>query len=504
MRCATLALARSLGDAGEKGSPRCFEPFEPRSLLSVPVISGVIQSATVEKMTILVHFAAGSPDDPIVSTGANIGVTGPAGFSQVAQPYHAIQYYDFRRGWYTDGAGGFYGSYDVASPQHFFANGTYTVGVAAGVVHTQHGDANAAGGAGQAYLWFPDQIFVHVGAAFPSGQELWVPSGHWDRYAPDESNPVNVNTLELVLPNGQVISSNMPGTGIRTYADGVARFGAPGGSWDFSDNGTYTVRVPTFDALGLRDGSVVVGQYYLWFGPRAELLGSSFTNYQWSVTIRYTGGSGIDLSSIGNQNAWFNFGGDGGDASTPPGPWGDILTSRFGQLVGTPVVNQNGTVDATYVYCTDPQGLTAAHRGPSGVTILNVRGNGGDATYGVRVDHREIASLTPYVVSTSSDGVTPTSWTITTSIGSRDIDYLNSLFSGGALRIEGPGGVALTPQSVSVISYGPSYRLTYTLTLPSGQHLANGQYHVFLRQGAFTMGGQPTDEVMLGSWWLWF
>jgi hypothetical protein len=260
------------------------------------------------------------------------------------------------------------------------------------------------------------------------------------------------------------------------------------------------VRAPVFDAGGARTGSVVVAQYYLWFGPRAELLHSSFSDYQWSVTVRYTGGSGIDLSSIGNQNAYFNFGGGTIDTS----PLGSSMVSRFASLTGAPTVNQDGSVDATYVYYTGPQGFTAEHSGPAAVNIMNVRGSGGDYARGVVLDQRTISSLTPYVASVSSVGVTPNSWTISTLIGSAGIDYFPNLFSGGALRIEGPGGVVLTPQAVDVVSHGESYGLTYTLTLAAGQRFGNGEYRVFLRQGGLSIGGQGTDEVMLGSWWLWF
>jgi hypothetical protein len=489
-----MALARALTGAVRERS-HAFEALEPRALLTAPTISGSIGQATMSELHFAVHYIA-DPADPIMSWSPVVGVTGPNGFSQLAQLYQP-GYRNAPIAWTSDGAGGDWGQYVLYSPQGFFDNGTYTIGVAAGSVRTAHGDVNAAGGAGQTYLWFPDSAYGGSGGDNANNQ-LRVSFERWDRNAPAPAAGVaNIRTLELTRPDGQVVSLDMTPsdntTSSRVHIAGNVYFDAPGGTWDFSDNGTYTVRAPVFGPGGVRTGSVLVAQYYLWFGPRVDLLSSQFTSSMWSLSVRFTGAQGIDLSSIQDSNSYFAF----GDSDL-----GDQLVSGAGRLAAAPIVNADGTVDATYVYYPGPQGFTAAHNGQARASIFGVRGSGGDYMYGQTLDRRTINSTTPTVVSVNGNAVTSHSWTITTRVGSRGIDQ--SAFTADDLRIEGPNGTILTPTGVSATFDDTAYRVTYTLVLPAGQHLANGQYRVFLRAGAVTVNGQASSEVMLGSWWLWF
>src|SRR5436190_7338532 len=99
MRRTGVALARALtghgGGVTGHGGGAPFELLEPRSLLSVPVVTGRLVDATVERLTFRVHFAAGSPSDPITPGQIGVGVTGPGGLSQVLQPYQSGGYWDW-------------------------------------------------------------------------------------------------------------------------------------------------------------------------------------------------------------------------------------------------------------------------------------------------------------------------------------------------------------------------------------------------------------------------
>jgi hypothetical protein len=461
------------------------------------MVSGTIGYATPDTFHFMVHFVATDPSDPITSLPGSsspiVGVTGPNGFAGLATWFDPDSR-DPQSPVTSDGQGGYWVRYIIHSPQGFFDNGTYTIGVAAGSVRTASGDENAAAGAGQTYIWFPDSVFSTVSGNL-SGSQLRISVERWDRGA--AAAGTNIRTLFLVRADGRTDELDMTPdqftTPTRVHIRGTVYFTAPGGTWDFTDNGTYTVLAPTFTS-GVRTGSVLAAQYYLWFGPRVDLVSSQLADYSWTVTMRFTGPDGIDLSSIGNQNAYFMFGLSGEV---------DPLVSRFGTLAGSPTVNSNGSVDATYVYYTGPQGFTAQHSGPARVSVTGVRGSGGDYVYGQTFSGPQISSATPLVIAVDGSDVISTRWSIVVLMGSGYAD-MTGLWTDD-LRIEGPNDTLLSPTSIGLMT-GPagSFRVTFTLAMPSGQELSNGHYQVFLRAGALDILGQASSEVMLGSWWLWF
>jgi hypothetical protein len=97
---------------------------------------------------------------------------------------------------------------------------------------------------------------------------------------------------QIQFINGQVVA---------TYS-----FTAPGGAWDFEDNGTYTVELlanAVRDAAGRSIAGLTFAPASLWFAQPAAYVADSFrTGGDWFIDVHYGGFGGMDAASLGDDD----------------------------------------------------------------------------------------------------------------------------------------------------------------------------------------------------------
>jgi hypothetical protein len=102
--------------------------------------------------------------------------------------------------------------------------------------------------------------------------------------------PSSLHQLQFI--NGAVVA---------TYS-----FTAPGGAWDYEDNGAYTIELL---ANAVRDtaGLSILGQSFapstLWFAqPAAHLIANSRAGAEWYIEVHYNGVGGMDAATLGDDD----------------------------------------------------------------------------------------------------------------------------------------------------------------------------------------------------------
>ena len=137
----------------------------------------------------------------------------------------------------------------------------YNVGVAGDAVRNTTGEGIAAGGAGSYWLWFQtDHVtmtdqHIYLGPGLPTqggtvAEDAWMFSFHVAGPIPQYASGAAL-VVHITGPNG-FDASGYATDGILFHfgeppmsTEYAATINAPGGTWDFSDSGVYTVQIGT-------------------------------------------------------------------------------------------------------------------------------------------------------------------------------------------------------------------------------------------------------------------
>jgi hypothetical protein len=314
--------------------------------------------------------------------------------------------------------------------------------------------------------------------------------------------------VELRRAGGSVTSATLVSRTLNstTTATGVYRFAAPGGAWDSSDNGVYSVWVRPLQVEDM-DGSYAPTQmlraYSLWFnGPSATVTNTGVinggTHMDVAVLYRDYAGSplGIAPGTVGN-----------GDVELT-GPSGFVAEGRL-IILSTP---QAGQVLATY-------------RFPARNGYWDWSDNG---VYNVRVRPNQVLDLQGNPVAAQSIKtyslffLAPEARVSSTSILAGG-DHINvavtyrahnrymgwGSFTSGDLELVGPGGYggASTMLSRTYNSATNSYVVTYRFPARTGTWDAadNGRYSLRVKSGeVWDAIGNLVPAVEIRSYGLWF
>ncbi|MFZ4573608.1 MAG: hypothetical protein ACOYN0_04375 [Phycisphaerales bacterium] len=87
----------------------------------------------------------------------------------------------------------------------------------------------------------------------------------------------------------------------------VYRFDPPGGSWDVSDNGTYTLRISAgavAEQNGWQIDDTVLGSrvFSTFTAPAVDLVANNSNASDWTIDIAYDGVGGINTNTLGNND----------------------------------------------------------------------------------------------------------------------------------------------------------------------------------------------------------
>ena len=238
------------------------------------------------------------PDDSVsraTLSGNNVTVTGPNGFSQPAALVGASGATD---------SSPLTATYQVAAPGGVWAataNGTYTVAMQANQVSDTHGNFIDAGPIGQFSVRIdtaaptPSLAASNVNTAGGTSYQLTVT--YTDDFAVSVATLGN-NNLLVTGPNG--FSQGATLVGVDHTTDGTPRIATyqitpPGGSWDPTGSGTYTVSLQAnqvSDTSGNFISAGPIGTFDVDVGPKLSIQGvtlpdgtSGTTKFNFAVTL---------------------------------------------------------------------------------------------------------------------------------------------------------------------------------------------------------------------------
>jgi hypothetical protein len=476
-----------------EGSDAPFESMEARLVLSAPTATPEWVTLTAGSMTISVRYQSDSPIDYTTLGDNDIAATGPGGFSQ---PGHLESAYD-------DGNGGTLAYYGFRAPGGRFdpavANGTYNFGIGADAVRNTAGEGNAEGGVASYWFWFNREITMTdqrlvtgPGPNYPDifqydqGDDTW-------SFAFQQNTGYLEDAPTLVLhvtgPNGydqtglayrHLRYREQPYASYQQNVTGSVL--APGGYWDYTDSGDYTVQVG-YQGAGSTSEHPVMGEVVMTrtftqdiAGPRAEVIASNVRARDWLVTVRYTPAPGrsIDLGSIGDGDIWDD-------------------PRLLGRLTQPATVNADGSVTAVYSISPGPDGWSVHDNGPR--TIRTRPGEVRDGA-GVVLGTGPLYTTTfsfdqPSIIGLRTLSAMVNAWDVEVSF--RNVGgLLNGMTLGGnnlSLNAWINGRYQPAPVNVQFVSSSNSpdniLAIRYRITARQG-FLWNGTFDVFLNAGTMT------------------
>jgi hypothetical protein len=487
-----------------------FEALEPRLVLSAPTLTPLAPEASMTRLVLPIQYHSDSPIDLSSIGDGDIGVTGPNGLSQLAQllaPPTVLSNGDVVA-WYT-----------VRPPTGQWewpaANGTYNVGIVAGAVRNTSGEANAAGGAGSWWLWFntgritssSQSVVLGVGLPGDTGQsaddgwqfnfQLSFPQPVW---GPGSGLYVHVtgphgfdSTVSAVYPYFLYPQLFTAPFGIQ----GIVK--APGGNWDFSDSGTYTVQVSVAEPDGpynTRPGDILSTQTYTlnFTAPRAELVSTSVGIRDLTATVRYTPAPGATISAASISNS---------DISLQSGYYGVSAPEYLGHLAQPPTANADGSVTAVYRVLSPSSGGWSFR--DSGPYLIHTRfhqvfDSAGRPVGAGTIGQRTLTFDSPSVIGLSTISANSIAWDVQVSY--RNVGALIDTSSlGGAIAVlaydPAVQSHALAPGSVQLLSFSnsPDNILTarYRILPPTGGVLRDTNY--LLQYGSVRLLGGTYETV---------
>jgi hypothetical protein len=469
---------------------RFFESLEARALLSAPVATVRSFALTADTMTLIVAYDADTGIDQSSIDTHDLGVTGP-GVSTYAesstilsqQATQTVVRYLLRNGppWQSHG---------------LWPVGAFILGIPAGEVRSADGQANVETGAGAYWLWFPDR-YLEFNSMVPTSNGLAVVVSFWSRQPSGVRIPASVR---VTGPTGQDVIQTQPIPDNQTmYSIAVVNAGER--PWDFTDRGTFSIAVGTYDG-GQLVGFHPAAQYWLWFSnPKVEILSTSFMDSLAYITARFTDDHAVDPSSITSSAV----GVDVGPYHIPPAFDGTSLIPP--QVLPQP----DGSAIAIFARGWYQRSWSNRDSGEwrfvvnSSVThARDVDGN--ETNVGVVGTQTHIfTNIAIWGVSVSATADDPTHVTFSVQLFGNAIDP--SSFGDNDVRLELNGH---TYQLSLLAAYpandrgDPLYWAYYSLQLPQGERLGTGTANFYFNPGALTTSGLPSDEELLGSWWFWF
>jgi hypothetical protein len=483
-----------------KAAGTTLEALEARLVMSAPtaVVSSVSTSAT--EMTIVVKYTAsggvdltsiGNGDLKINAAAKVSGVTPLPAFSELARLTGApvlagdgtvtARYAVTARG----------GAWDWAD------NGVYTIALQANQVRSKLAEWNAAATLKGQSLWFTTPHAEVYSATLGNLSQWLIGVKYTDDLGVDRST-IGGGDLKVLGPGGTVSVARLAytsGSGTSVTAYYYAKVAQNSASW--MDRGAYTFALQgsqVRDTAGNAAPAYTLGaSAYTSDRPSAVLASSSFSGSAWTVSIRYQGEFGIDLSSVGNGDIQYS------------GAQGVVSAS----LVSVAVAG-DGSVLARYSMAAPaggwdptPGAYTLSMKAsqvyekllrPGQPTRLSVLSgyfvNGANMATGP-AESAVNATTTQVVLSAKTSAKT---WEVTVRFTDSNGINSDSVLSGQPLLVYGPklgAGLGVFKSPVTVIAAsleGPtSWRVTYRLT--SSTALAAGSY--YLRTSSF----QVTDAL---------
>jgi len=500
MLASLRAFARTV--LGETQEP-AWESLEDRVVLAAPTATILSTATTADSMLITVRWQSNFAINVSTIGNGDIGMNSDLGYAQtgvlVGSPI-------------VDNAGSVRATYRLGAAEgrwDFTHTTTYRVGVAANAVRNNFGEGSAAAGIGSFWLWFDaPRIDLPVQNLTPSG---------WNVVALLRARTGTflggeLSWARLVTPSGQIASQiNLVSEDREVPAEvttGLGVLTAPGGAWDYTDTGTYTL-VFGFTAPGPGGTRVPVEppalsrQIPVEFDmPRSEVTTTEVRTRDWLISVRYTHPDGINMATIGSGDITVQLRGNTTNPDSGLAPVNGVLHQA-------PVRNTDGSVTAIYrVNSPDNRGWSYFDNGTARVRMVDgaVSDSNGGATNPGIIRTFNLWFPRPSFSSINVVSATPTEWLV-------DVNFDNR---GGLINVSSLNAQDLQVQSstfvqtrVQMQQYNNSANnlltVRYRLTPNNAVRFFNGTYTISLVANQVqyevnqTIGGR-----LLGSWYLWF
>jgi hypothetical protein len=489
-RRAAKAASRLLTDAGQP-----FEALEDRRVLAAAsFVSYSIQDSAV---TMIVRYT-----DPAGVTVATLGdndvaLTGPNSYNHTGHLTQVIQ--DVQGS--DNSVRAVYTFPSRTGAWNFTDNGTFILNMLPSTVSGGGGNV-PSGQLASFWLWFSTPKAELLSAVATDTQYL-VTIKYSDNtgISPTSIGFGEVGLMPVDQPNdtqffrSQTYSQNADGSWTVAY-----RITARGGSWDWTDTGTYNV---VLRGNAVHDTETPthfipaqsLGQFYLWFSnPKAQLINQTLTATNWLVTIRYTDNNGLDATSFGDGDIQVNNG----------------IATVLGTRVSAAPTEGATTADVTYSL--RPTGFPWG-AAENGTYVVSAREGQVQDVTNVPIHMVSLGSFwlwfdTPSISKpVNVNAATPTGWDITVRY-TDDTSMNNSTIGNGDLRMEGPSGyvqqATLLSKHNEVVNGVTTIVATYRFT-PTGARFANGTYNIFVNPNQVSDNtGHFIPQALWGSFFLFF
>jgi hypothetical protein len=290
----SLTANAVLDTTGTAAPARVFSPLQVNFV--VPGVAIASTWATREELVVQIYYAAYRGidqttfgiDDLTVSRGAEtLTATGI-----IATPED--RYNRVRVAYRFAPAGGDWDTRD---------NGAWTVAIQPGTVRRTNGETFAGAELQTLNLYFPPPVTPRLISSTVT-ETTWLVNIRFEGSAPRTSSLGDGDLRILDRP--YMLSSLhqlqfIDGAVVATYS-----FTAPGGAWDYEDNGTYTVELlsdAVRDAAGLAIPGLTFAPATFWFAqPAAYVVDSSRTGNDWLIEVHYGGVGGMNSATLGDDD----------------------------------------------------------------------------------------------------------------------------------------------------------------------------------------------------------
>ncbi|HYE63604.1 MAG TPA: hypothetical protein VD997_16555 [Phycisphaerales bacterium] len=324
------------------------------------------------------------------------------------------------------------------------------------------------------------------------------------RYATpyERNNRSNALVLKVKGPDGQELDSYKdywtgPYRGfVRSTQDDILfEFVPPGGGWDYTDNGTYTVEVylapvegnPVLQLITTRQLEVTAS------APRARVVSTTVGYDSLVATVRYDGLGGISVASLGDNDIGVVL----ANTYNSSFPFNYFFYLRGSTLVGSPIVESDGSVVATYrIAHVDPftgvrgpwdrtWNLSSVYVQPGQVTDTQGRVVGT-----TRLANIVIAPPPPVVNTVGTLSVARNAWVVEVALNNIGGLVQGSSITASSLVVAAPNGASTRVFVDSVLTaLDGTIRVRYRIAPMSVQGaLPNGNYTLSLAANSVSMG----------------
>jgi hypothetical protein len=384
----------------------------------------------------------------------------------------------------------------------FFETGTFVVNMQGSAVSAN--DGSVVPGSGLASFWlYWSTPRVELLQAFATSTQYIVDVKYSDNTGID---PTSIGFGEIGLvpadqPNdvqffhSQTYFQNQDGSWNVEY-----RLIARGGSWDWTDTGTYTINLQGNAVHDTETPANFIpaqslGQVFLWFtNPKAEILTSSVTGTDWLVTVRWTDDQAISAGSI-----------DDGDIQENNG-----VSNTLAQRVSA-VSESANSITVTYSLRPTHFAFGAAENGTHVVSVRDgqVQDTTGTPIHGVSLASYWLWFTNPSISKpTNVNEAQPDHWDITVRY-TDDVAMNINTISNGDLRMEGPAGyfqqATMLERHTEVVNGNTTVLATYRFTAPSNGRFNSGTYNIFVNPNQVAdTAGNTIPTFLWGSFWLFF